>query len=78
MKFNIPKDKALHFIAGMLTTACVAIIPCLVNFAFAGAIVVGLIKEVRDEITYGGYDWKDFAATLFGGVIMQFFIWLIN
>lgn len=75
---QIPYDKLLHFVAGMLITACVAIFPGMENIAFVGAIVAGIAKEVRDKITYGGYDWKDLAATIAGGVIMQLFIWLIN
>lgn len=75
---QIPKDKLLHFIAGILSTAIVAKLPFMEYFGFVGAIVAGIAKEVRDKITYGGYDWKDLAATIAGGVIMQLFICLIN
>lgn len=33
------------------------------------AAVAGLGKELWDEIDYGGWDWKDFGATMIGGAI---------
>jgi hypothetical protein len=74
---NIPVDKALHFIAGMLVVVVVAtIFPCVANWAVVAAIVAGVGKEIRDEIAYRGFDWKDLMATIVGGLIMQIFIWL--
>lgn len=74
---NIPPDKALHFIAGLLVVAFVAtIIPCIANWAIIFAIIAGLGKEIRDELVYGGFDWKDLVATVLGGVVMQVFVWI--
>lgn len=74
---NISADKALHFIAGMLVVGVVAtIFPCVANWAVVAAIVAGVGKEIRDEIAYGGFDWKDLMATIVGGAVMQIFIWL--
>lgn len=71
---NIPHDKLLHFIVGMLITALVAIV--LPNWAFTSAIIVGVAKEAYDHIDYGKVDWKDLAATIIGGLIMQIFVWI--
>ena len=76
---SIPSDKMLHFIAGMLITALVAVIvPRLSPIAMAVAVIAGFAKEVRDEITYGGFDWYDLLATVLGGVVMQVLIFLIK
>ena len=74
---SIPSDKMLHFIVGMLITAIVAVIvPRFTPIAMTVAVVAGFAKEIRDEIAYGGFDWKDLLATILGGVVMQIFIWL--
>lgn len=74
---SIPSDKMLHFIAGMLITAIVAVIvPRFTPIAMSVAVVAGFAKELRDEITYGGFDWKDLLATVLGGVVMQVLIFL--
>lgn len=74
---NIPADKALHLIAGMLVVAVVAtIFPCMAEWSVVVAIVAGVGKEIRDEVVYGGFDWEDLATTIVGGFIMQIFIWL--
>lgn len=74
---NIPSDKALHFIAGLLVVAIAATtLPSVANWAIVFALVAGVGKEIRDEVVYGGFDWKDLATTIVGGFIMQIFIWL--
>lgn len=74
---NIPPDKALHFIAGLLVVAFVAtIIPCIDNRAIIFAIIAGIGKEIRDELVYGGFDWQDLVATVLGGVVMQVLVWI--
>lgn len=76
---KIPSDKMLHFIAGMLGTAIVAVIvPRFAPIAMSVAVVAGFAKELRDEITYGGFDWYDLLATVLGGVVMQVLIFLIK
>lgn len=74
---SIPSDKMLHFIVGMLITAIVAVIvPRFTPIAMTVAVVAGFAKELRDEITYGGFDWYDLIATVLGGVVMQVLIFL--
>ena len=38
-------------------------------FGIASATVAGLGKELWDEIEYGGFDVKDFGATMIGGAV---------
>lgn len=74
---SIPSDKMLHFIAGMLGTAIVAVlVPRFAPIAMTVAVIAGFAKELRDEITYGGFCWKDLLATVLGGVVMQVLIFL--
>lgn len=74
---SIPSDKMLHFIAGMLITAIVAVIvPRFTPIAMTVAVVAGFAKELRDEIVYRGFDWYDLLATVLGGVVMQVFVFL--
>lgn len=73
---SIPSDKMLHFIAGLMITAFVAVVtPRFAPLAVTVAVIAGLAKELRDEIAYGGFDWNDLLATILGGVAMQVFIW---
>lgn len=68
-------DKYLHFIAGLIIAAFFAIVlkmdVCIVPVLFAG-----FIKEAFDEWRYGDFDWRDFAATILGGLIIQLFVYL--
>ena len=74
---SIPSDKMLHFIAGMLITATIAVIVSrFAPIAMSVAVIAGFAKELRDEIAYGGFDWKDLLATVLGGVVMQALIFL--
>ena len=75
---GIPADKALHFIAGGLVTAVMAIIiPSVENYAFIFAILAGVGKEIFDDYTNGGFDGNDTIATTIGGIVAQLFIWLL-
>lgn len=76
---NLPSDKMLHFIAGLMITAFVAVVvPRFAPIAMTVAVVAGFAKELRDEIAYGGFDWYDLLATVLGGVVMQVLIFLIK
>ncbi len=65
-------DKILHFVGG----AAVGVVASLVGFpqlAIPAAAVVGAAKEGYDYLNQEDHtvDWKDFAATLAGGVVVQ-------
>ena len=68
-------DKKLHFIAGL----CISVAAMLlyfycygtvnVLFGVGGGMVAGVAKEVKDEITYGGFDELDMYATWAGSLL---------
>ena len=66
---TIQKDKQKHFVAGVVSGY---IGSKLTKNKFLGAlvssIIVGVGKEVYDEIKYKGFDNKDILATALGGV----------
>ena len=71
----IPSDKMLHFIAGLMIVAVTAIIfPCAANYAVVSGIIAGVVKEAIAKFDYGGWRWRDIAATVIGGVVMQIII----
>lgn len=69
---SIAFDKWLHFICGVLIAAFFCITlgmkACIVPVLFAG-----FLKEFFDQLTTGVFDWRDFIATLIGGLVIQFF-----
>lgn len=74
---NIPVDKALHYIAGMLIVAVVtALFPVAADYTFLAAVVVGFFKEIYDLFTDGHFDFVDFGATVLGGLTIQVLIWI--
>lgn len=74
---NIPADKALHYIAGMLIVAVVtALFPVAADYTFLAAVVVGFIKEVYDLFTDGEFSFADFYTTVLGGLTLQLLIWI--
>lgn len=73
---RIPQDKLLHFMAGMLIVAAVAIWKLLAPYAWTLGVIAGACKERYDGRNGGEVDVWDFAATVFGAVAMQGFVWL--
>ena len=65
----IPLDKANHFIYGFVIFILLNIVlndlhSLLVVFIFA----IG--KEIKDQIVYKGFDYKDLLVTLLPGIIL--------
>ena len=80
----MPYDKKLHFIAGLCIT-CIAIILCyciygIVNlwFGLFFGVLAGLLKEVKDEITYGGFDYVDMLVTWLGAIAGAGLVYVIS
>lgn len=71
--YKVGQDKWFHFIAGLIVAAALVIWTGWSWSALIAAAAAGVAKEVFDVITTKVYDWKDFVATLCGGVL----IWLI-
>ena len=76
-------DKKLHFIAGL----CISVVAILLYFYYYGTInvlpgigcgmVAGVAKEVKDEITYGGFDEFDMFATWAGSLLGAGLIYIL-
>ena len=68
----IPIDKANHFIYGFF-------IYVLSNYFLNDLYSIGivflfaLIKEIKDQIVYKGFDYKDLLATMIPSIILHFF-----
>jgi len=71
----IPQDKKMHFVAGFIIAAFFALALGM-KIAIVSAIFAGLIKEFFDKWTTEKWEWWDFAATCFGGLLIQVFILL--
>ena len=69
----IPIDKCLHFIIGFFIYV---ILGKIVGdyYALISVIVIALIKEIRDQIVYKGFDIGDIMAT----VIPAAFLFIMN
>lgn len=65
----IPLDKANHFIYGFG-------IYFLINFflsnywALGGVVILALTKEIKDQIKYQGFDYKDFLVTILPAILL--------
>ena len=68
----IPSDKKYHFAAGF-TIAAFCAIALRISLAVVPAIFAGAFKEFFDKWTTGEWDWKDFAATCLGGILISIF-----
>ena len=73
---RVPKDKLLHFIAGMLLTAVVACIRCVAPFSVIVGIISGAVKELWDSKNGGSVELMDFIATSAGAMTMQIVVWI--
>jgi len=74
---QIPYDKQLHFVAGAMTGASIHAVTYNITknrrkawiWSMGFVLVVGLAKEIDDEIRYkGGFDIEDLGVTLLGGL----------
>lgn len=80
------KDNALHFAAGAVTSSATYLYVYNKTknrkkakiYSIGSALVVGLGKELYDEIKYKGYDNKDLLATVIGGVTLTYTIDIFN
>ena len=71
---KVPKDKLLHFIAGVLIAAFFAIIlPTWAEWCIVPVIFLAFIKEFFDLWTTNKWEWWDFGATVIGGLVIFIF-----
>ena len=74
---NIPYDKKLHFLAGLLIALLIGLIIDPITGAYL-AVAAGIAKEIYDLCDYGVFDWKDMIATWIGGAVGFAVVSLIN
>jgi hypothetical protein len=71
----LPADKKAHLVCGFLISLIVGLLDVpLTGFWLGTAAAVA--KEVRDELVYGGFDYKDLAVTEIG-VLLAYLILII-
>lgn len=63
-------DKQAHFIAGFLIALITYLITEDAIIAVFFATAIGILKEIKDQIDYGGFDYKDLIATILGGCLI--------
>ncbi|NQX80821.1 MAG: hypothetical protein HRT66_02350 [Flavobacteriaceae bacterium] len=76
---QISQDKQMHYMAGGIINATVYMY--IYNktenrskafwYSLGASTVVGIGKEVRDDITYGNFDNKDLTATILGALTIS-------
>lgn len=74
---QVPYDKKLHAGAGVVVGTWGTFAGNSMNwkpekaalFGIGSVAAAGLGKELWDEIEYGGFDYKDLRATMYGGVV---------
>lgn len=71
----IPRDKCLHFGAGIVIADFFAIALGM-RFCFWPVIFFAVGKEFFDQWTGGKFDWWDVLATLLGALVPQIFVLL--
>ena len=65
----IPQDKANHFIYGFLIfIVSQYFLNDYISFGIVFAFALG--KEIKDQIVYKGFDYKDLIATLLSSIII--------
>lgn len=69
------KDKYIHAWCGTLIAAAFYILLGM-KVCIVPVVAAAFLKEFIDEWRYGGWDWKDFIATLIGGGFIQLFVCL--
>lgn len=69
---SIPRDKELHFVAGLIVAAFFSIVWGF-PLPILAAALAGLVKEAFDKYSTGLVEWSDFFYTLAGGLVIQIF-----
>ena len=66
----MPHDKCLHFIMGFILAL---VVPHFVSdiLTLIFIFIVALLKEIRDEIVYKGFDFKDIIFTLLPFILIE-------
>ena len=66
---TIPKDKLLHFLAGLICATFVYLITLNLTLAIGASVILGIAKEVYDSRGHGTVEMLDVVATIVGGAV---------
>ena len=66
---TIPKDKLLHFVAGLICATFVYLITLNLTIAIGASVILGIAKEIYDSRGHGTVEVLDAVATVAGGVV---------
>jgi len=66
---TIPKDKLLHFVAGLICATFVYLITLNLTLAIGASVILGIGKEIYDSRGHGTVEVLDAVATGLGGVV---------
>lgn len=69
--WDVPRDKVLHFAAGMLVVLVVSLLRSAAPYALFVGVWVALFKEFWDLLTGGEVDLWDAGATCIGAAAAQ-------
>ncbi len=66
---TLPKDKLLHFVAGLICATFVYLITLNLTLAIGASVILGIAKEVYDSRGHGTVEVLDAVVTALGGVV---------
>ena len=66
---TIPRDKLLHFVAGLIASAVVYLIFENLTLAIGASVILGIAQEVYDSRGHGTVEVLDAVATAVGGAV---------
>ena len=66
---TIPKDKLLHFVAGLICATFVYLITLNLTLAIGASVILGIAKEIYDSRGHGTVEVADAVATAVGGAV---------
>ena len=72
----IAVDKQLHLGGGFAVALLVGLHTQQWQLGLLAGVTAGAVKEVLDEIAYGGADFKDFLATAAGAALGALWLYL--
>ena len=68
----LPLDKIVHLLVGMLLVAL--LYPFGLVLSLVASVALAFAKEAFDYWSYGGFDLKDFGATILGAILMLVYL----
>lgn len=67
---RITKDKLLHSFYGTIVFTLCLLVTDKLMMSLGVVFVIAIMKEVYDELVYGGFDWKDIGFTILVPILL--------